>query len=90
MVGNIVIQNFFFFLLQGTFWGMMVGFVAGIIRMVLDFSYPAPACNDVDTRPAIVKNVHFFYVALLLFMLTGIVCVIVSLLTEPPDEELVR
>ena len=69
---------------------MMAGFLAGITRMILDFSYPAPSCNEEDTRPAIIKDVHFFYVALILFVLTAIVCVIVSLLTEPPDDELVR
>ena len=68
---------------------MIVGFIAGIIRMILDFTHPEPACGDVDTRPAIIKNIHFFYVALILFVLTGIVCIVVSLLTEPPDEELV-
>uniref|UniRef100_A0A7M5V3D8 Sodium/myo-inositol cotransporter n=1 Tax=Clytia hemisphaerica TaxID=252671 RepID=A0A7M5V3D8_9CNID len=74
---------------KGTFWGMMVGFFAGITRMILDFSYPAPACNEVDTRPTIIKNVHFFYVALILFVLTIIVCIVVSLLTEPPSEEMI-
>ena len=68
---------------------MMVGFVVGISRMVLDFVYPAPRCGETDTRPSVVKNVHYFYVALILFVLTSVVCVIVSLMTEPPDDELV-
>ena len=80
----------FFIYPQGTFWGLIAGFLAGIIRMILDFSYPAPSCNEVDTRPSIVKNVHFFYVALILFVLTGVVCVVVSLLTKPPGDELVN
>ena len=67
----------------------MVGFLAGIIRMILDFTYAAPACNEEDTRPSIVKDVHFFYVALILFVLTGVVCVVISLLTDPPADELV-
>ena len=58
--------------------------------MILDFSYPAPSCNEVDTRPSVVKDVHFFYVALILFVLTGVVCVVVSLLTKPPGDELVN
>ena len=72
---------------------MMVGFTVGITRMILDFSYPSPSCVDAssDTRPPIIKKLlfHYFYVALLLFALTAIVCVVVSLLTEPLDEELV-
>ena len=69
---------------------MIVGFTAGIIRMILDFYYRAPPCGEPDNRPSFVKDIHFFYVALILFLLTGIVCVIVSLLTDPPDDELVR
>ena len=72
---------------------MMVGFAVGITRMILDFSYPSPSCVDAstDSRPPIVKKllIHYFYVALLLFALTGIVCVVISLLTKPLDEELV-
>lgn len=72
---------------------MMVGFAVGITRMILDFSYPTPSCIDAakDTRPPIIKKLlfHYFYVALLLFALTAIVCIVISLLTEPLDDELV-
>jgi len=74
---------------QGTFWAMIIGFIAGIVRMVLDFSYSAPACGEPDLRPSFIKNVHYFYFALMLFFLSGIVCVVVSLLTEPPSDEMI-
>ena len=36
---------------QGAFWGLMVGFVAGIVRLILIFVYPAPSeCGEEDTR----------------------------------------
>lgn len=73
---------------SGTFWALIVGFIAGIIRMALDFSYPAPKCGEEDTRPSVVK-IHYFYIALLLFVLSCIVCVVVSLMTDPPDEQLI-
>ena len=41
----------------GAFWGLMAGLVIGVIRMILDFSYPAPLCMQEDTRPSIVANV---------------------------------
>ena len=70
---------------------MIVGFIVGITRMVLDFTYPSPSCGQEDTRPAIIKSLlfHYFYVALLLFAISLIVCIVVSLLTSPPRDELV-
>ena len=68
---------------------MVIGFIVGIIRMVIDFSYIAPLCGELDTRPSILQNVHYFYFALIFFLLTGILCVVISLVTEPPDDELV-
>ena len=67
----------------------MAGFVCGVTRMVLDFVFQAPACGYEDKRPIYLKNFHYMYFALMIFLLTGIVCVIVSLCTKPPDPEMV-
>ena len=43
-------------------WGyitLMIGLIIGVIRMVMDFSYPEPLCMEHDTRPSIVANVSF-------------------------------
>ena len=45
-------------LFQGAFWALMVGLVIGIIRMVMDFAYPAPLCMNEDLRPALVSQVQ--------------------------------
>ena len=45
---------------QGAFWGLMSGFIVGVIRMALDFVYmfDAPKCWETeDNRPAIVAKV---------------------------------
>lgn len=55
--------------------------------MALEFSYPAPACGEADWRPAILKNFHYLYFALVLCGLTAIVIVAVSLCTTPIPEE---
>lgn len=55
--------------------------------MALEFSYPAPACGEADWRPAILKNFHYLYFALVLCGLTAIVIVAVSLCTSPIPEE---
>nr|XP_033772914.1 sodium/glucose cotransporter 4 isoform X1 [Geotrypetes seraphini] len=76
---------------SGAFWGLIVGLVVGFIRMVMDFVYRAPYCGEEDTRPSVLKDVHYLYFALILFGLTALVCIVVSLCTPSiPDENLVR
>ncbi|XP_029473804.1 sodium/glucose cotransporter 4 isoform X5 [Rhinatrema bivittatum] len=75
----------------GAFWGLLVGLVIGLIRMVMDFVYRAPYCGEEDTRPSVLKDVHYLYFALILFALTTVVSIVVSLCTPAiPDESLVR
>ncbi|NXQ44559.1 SC5A9 protein, partial [Catharus fuscescens] len=71
----------------GAFWGLMAGLAAGLARMIMEFAYSAPACGEVDRRPAVLKDVHYLYFALILCALTAIVIVIVSLCTAPIPEE---
>ncbi|XP_028368919.1 sodium/glucose cotransporter 4 [Phyllostomus discolor] len=71
----------------GAFWGLMFGLVVGLVRMILEFCYPAPACGEVDRRPAVLKDFHYLYFALVLCGLTAIVIVTVSLCTTPIPEE---
>ena len=42
---------------MGAFWSLMYGLTVGLVRMVLDFTYPEPLCLEVDHRPALVKSV---------------------------------
>ncbi|OBS57031.1 hypothetical protein A6R68_11844, partial [Neotoma lepida] len=72
----------------GAFWGLMFGLAVGIVRMILEFSYPAPACGEADRRPAVLKDFHYLYFALLLCGLTAVITVIISFCTEPiPDKK---
>ncbi|XP_004869353.1 sodium/glucose cotransporter 4 [Heterocephalus glaber] len=73
----------------GAFWGLLLGLGVGLLHMILEFSYPGPACGEVDRRPAVLKDFHYLYFALLLFGLTAIIIVAISLCTTPiPEEEL--
>ncbi|CAH2307483.1 sodium myo-inositol cotransporter 2 [Pelobates cultripes] len=72
---------------KGAFWGMTTGLVVGVTRMVLDFIYVAPQCDQPDTRPGVVKYVHYLYLSMILGALTLITVVVVSLFTEPPSKE---
>lgn len=84
------IRDSVFYFFQGAFSGLLTGMVLGLIRMVLDFIYPQPRCDQPDSRPAVVKYVHYLYFSMILGVVTLIVVVVISLLTEPPPEEKVR
>ncbi|XP_062072619.1 sodium/mannose cotransporter SLC5A10-like isoform X2 [Lepus europaeus] len=69
---------------QGAFWGLLVGLAVGATRLVLEFLHPAPPCGAADTRPAVLSQLHYLHFAVALFVLTGAVAVVGSLLTPPP------
>ncbi|XP_075040121.1 sodium/glucose cotransporter 4 [Mixophyes fleayi] len=76
---------------QGAFWGLVIGLVVGLIRMIMDFVYRAPNCGEIDDRPSVLKDVHYLYFAILLFGLTAVICIVISLCTpDMPDEQLGR
>uniref|UniRef100_A0A3Q3DNV3 Sodium/mannose cotransporter SLC5A10 n=1 Tax=Hippocampus comes TaxID=109280 RepID=A0A3Q3DNV3_HIPCM len=72
---------------QGAFWGLMVGLVVGVCRMVLEFAFPPARCGIVDLAPAVLRRVHYLHFAILLCGLTAVVVIVVSLLTPPPGRE---
>lgn len=72
---------------QGAFWGLMVGLVVGVCRMVLEFAFPPPRCGVVDSAPAVLRSVHYLHFAILLCALSAIVVGVVSLLTPPPTHD---
>uniref|UniRef100_A0A4W4DUV2 Solute carrier family 5 member 9 n=1 Tax=Electrophorus electricus TaxID=8005 RepID=A0A4W4DUV2_ELEEL len=76
---------------DGAFWGLMVGLVVGVVRMVMEFAYGTPSCGEEDPRPTLLKDVHYLYFALILLALTTLIITAVSLCTDPiPEQHLVR
>lgn len=75
---------------KGAFWGGMTGFVLGTLRLILAFAYRQPRCDQPDNRPAFIVKIHYMYFAAGLFWLSGLVAVVVSLCTSPPDDEQVQ
>ncbi|NXI39792.1 SC5A9 protein, partial [Galbula dea] len=71
----------------GAFWGLMVGLAVGLVRMIIEFIYSTPSCGEEDRRPAVLKDLHYLYFALILCVLTAIVIVVISLCTPPIPEE---
>lgn len=74
----------------GAFWGLMVGLVIGLIRFGMEFSTTVPACGDFTSpQPAdwwvtIVQQVHYLHFGLILWAISGLVAVAVSLVTPAP------
>ncbi|XP_066299559.1 sodium/glucose cotransporter 4-like [Branchiostoma lanceolatum] len=71
----------------GAFWGLMSGLVVGLIRLVMDFAYGSPGCGEPEFRTAVLWRVHFLYFAMILFAVSAIVMVVVSLCTPPIDDK---
>ncbi|EDL31861.1 solute carrier family 5 member 4A [Mus musculus] len=76
---------------QGAFWGLMVGLVMGLIRMIAEFSYGTGSCLAPSSCPKIICGVHYLYFAIILFFVCILVILGVSYLTKPiPDVHLHR
>ncbi|CAM2721410.1 unnamed protein product [Rotaria socialis] len=71
----------------GAFCGLMVGFIFGLLRMILQFSKQPPLCGEEDTRLWLIRRIHFMYYSAFVFWITFFICVIVSLCTKPPTKE---
>ncbi|XP_041602950.1 sodium/myo-inositol cotransporter 2 isoform X1 [Vulpes lagopus] len=74
---------------KGAFSGLILGLLLGLIRMVLDFVYVQPRCDQPDDRPSVVKDIHYLYFSMILSAVTLITVSTVSWFTEPPSKEMV-
>ena len=73
----------------GAFWGLIVGLVIGVYRMINEFAMPAPSCGEPDTRPGFILKVHYLYFGILLAFITLVVTTFVSLMTPRLDRKYV-
>ncbi|XP_032098872.1 sodium/myo-inositol cotransporter 2 isoform X1 [Sapajus apella] len=74
---------------KGAFWGLISGLLLGLVRLVLDFIYVQPRCDQPDERPVLVKSIHYLYFSMILSTATLITVSTVSWFTEPPSKEMV-
>jgi sodium/glucose cotransporter 1/sodium/glucose cotransporter 9 len=76
----------------GAFWGLMVGLVVGLIRFGLEFGFQKPPCGSDAQKPPewwymLIDNIHYLHFGVLLWFISGLVAIIVSLMTDPPPED---
>ncbi|XP_003419232.2 solute carrier family 5 member 4 [Loxodonta africana] len=74
---------------QGAFWGLIVGLVIGLIRMIAEFAYGTGSCIAASDCPEFICGVHYLYFAIILFFVSILIILGVSLITKPiPDVHL--
>ena len=73
---------------KGAVAGLVTGVPVGLICLILLFIYPNPDEGEPDTRPRVLQ-VHYLYITLILFGISLVALVVVSLFTQPrSDSEL--
>ncbi|KAM7051271.1 solute carrier family 5 member 4 isoform 1-T1 [Molossus nigricans] len=76
---------------QGAFWGLIVGLVVGLFRMIAEFAFGTGSCLAASDCPKVICGVHYLYFAMILFLISVLVILGISLLTKPiPDIHLYR
>nr|WGH53149.1 sodium-glucose cotransporter 1 [Squalus acanthias] len=71
---------------QGAFWGLIFGLAAGLSRMIAEFAFGTGSCVIPSNCPVIICGIHYLYFAIILFVATCLMVLIVSLLTKPIDD----
>ena len=80
----------------GAFWGLMVGLLVGLTRFGLEFAFTKPPCGSEDDPPpdwwySMIDKVHYLHFGIILWGVTGLVSIVVSLITDPiPEKHLFR
>ncbi|NP_001087699.1 solute carrier family 5 (sodium/glucose cotransporter), member 2 L homeolog [Xenopus laevis] len=70
----------------GAFWGLVGGLFLGLCRMVPEFAFGSGSCSAPSSCPTIICGVHYLYFAIILFLCSGAIVIIVSLCTPPISE----
>ncbi|XP_040320546.1 sodium/glucose cotransporter 2 isoform X3 [Herpailurus yagouaroundi] len=76
---------------KGAFWGLIGGLFMGLARLIPEFSFGSGSCVRPSTCPALFCRVHYLYFAIVLFVCSGLLILVVSLCTAPiPHKHLHR
>ncbi|XP_004615964.2 sodium/glucose cotransporter 2 isoform X1 [Sorex araneus] len=76
---------------KGAFWGLIGGLLMGLARLIPEFSFGSGSCVRPSNCPAIICGVHYLYFAIVLFLCSGFLILLISLCTEPiPQKHLHR
>ncbi|XP_053411020.1 sodium/glucose cotransporter 2 isoform X2 [Nycticebus coucang] len=68
---------------KGAFWGLIGGLLMGLARLIPEFSFGTGSCVRPSACPALFCSVHYLYFAIVLFLCSSLLILIVSMCTEP-------
>lgn len=71
----------------GAFFGLIIGLAIGLSRMIAEFVYGTGSCVNPSNCPTIICGVHYLYFNMILFVVSCIVILGVSLMTKPIDDK---
>lgn len=68
----------------------MIGLAIGLSRMITEFVYGTGSCVNPSNCPTIICGVHYLYFSIILFTVSCIVILSISLMTSPIPDKHVR
>ncbi|XP_071951939.1 sodium/mannose cotransporter SLC5A10-like [Antedon mediterranea] len=70
----------------GAFYALIGAHLVSLIRIILEFVYPEPACGEPDDRPSIMK-LHYFYIGTIILVIALVIQITLSYFTTPVDKD---
>ncbi|XP_047425969.1 LOW QUALITY PROTEIN: sodium/glucose cotransporter 1-like [Mugil cephalus] len=71
----------------GAFYGLLTGLCIGLCRMIPEFVYGTGSCVSPSNCPTIICGVHYLYFSIILFVISCLVILAVSVVTKPIDDK---
>ncbi|KAG5834084.1 hypothetical protein ANANG_G00257510 [Anguilla anguilla] len=71
----------------GAFYGLVIGLLIGLSRMLAEFAFGTGSCASPSNCPKIICGVHYLYFAILLFGITCLLVLGISLMTKPIEDK---
>ncbi|XP_014822439.1 PREDICTED: sodium/glucose cotransporter 1-like [Poecilia mexicana] len=71
----------------GAFFGLIIGLLVGLSRMITEFIYGTGSCVSPSNCPTIICGVHYLYFSIILFTVSCILILGISLMTKPIDDK---
>ncbi|XP_059137377.1 sodium/glucose cotransporter 1-like isoform X2 [Peromyscus eremicus] len=72
---------------QGAFWGLTLGTTIGVFRLLAEFFYGPSTCEGGRKCPKFICGLHYLYFGFLLFLITILIILAISLATKPIKDE---
>ncbi|XP_030598140.1 sodium/glucose cotransporter 1-like isoform X2 [Archocentrus centrarchus] len=71
----------------GAFYGLIIGLCIGLTRMITEFVYGTGSCAEPSNCPTVICGVHYLYFGIILFVISCLIILTVSLMTKPINDK---